>query len=105
MTFLRWGEAGRICDYSRAISKRYAFRIGASRSPTTRRWKKAGAALQTKCRAHSEPVSSFGLEVSMTPEEFRSFYPRLIAWITQMLGAHEAAAKPVASLGFVRLSQ
>jgi hypothetical protein len=39
----------------------------------------------------------------MTPEEFRSFYPHLFAWITQMLRAHEAAAKPVASLGFMRL--
>ena len=39
----------------------------------------------------------------MTPEEFRSFYPHLIAWITQMLRAHAAAAKPVASLGFMRL--
>ena len=39
----------------------------------------------------------------MTPEEFRSFYPHLFAWITQMLRAHAAAAKPVASLGFMRL--
>jgi hypothetical protein len=41
----------------------------------------------------------------MTPEEIRRFYPHVIAWIAQMLRAHAAAAKPVASFGFTRLSR
>jgi hypothetical protein len=40
---------------------------------------------------------------SMNPEEFRSFYPHIIAWIERTLQAHERDTKPVASLGFARL--
>jgi hypothetical protein len=83
---------------------------------------KTRAALQTKCafitgipiqtrgrRRHACRGDSFGdqatRKVSMTPEEFQKFYPHVIAWITQMLRAHAAAAKPVASFGFTRLSR
>jgi hypothetical protein len=39
----------------------------------------------------------------MTPEEFQTFFPRLIAWIQATMAAHEQDARSVASAGFARL--
>ncbi len=39
----------------------------------------------------------------MTPEEFRTAYPKLRAWIQKTLAAHEKTAQPIASMHFVRL--
>jgi hypothetical protein len=39
----------------------------------------------------------------MTPEEFQRSYPLLMAWIEQTLRSYANEARPVASLGFVRL--
>jgi hypothetical protein len=39
----------------------------------------------------------------LTPEEFRTAYPKLGAWIQKTLEFYEKNAKPVASMHFVRL--
>jgi hypothetical protein len=39
----------------------------------------------------------------MTPEEFQSIYPHVVAWIRQTLAAHANKAQTVASRGFTRL--
>ena len=39
----------------------------------------------------------------LTPEEFRTAYPKLRAWIQKTLEFYEENAKPVASMHFVRL--
>jgi hypothetical protein len=39
----------------------------------------------------------------LTPEEFRTAYPKLRAWIQETLEFYENNAKPVASMHFVRL--
>jgi len=39
----------------------------------------------------------------MTPDDFRTFYPHLIGWIHQTLGAYAKEANTIASLGFPRL--
>ncbi len=39
----------------------------------------------------------------MTPEEFQSLYPHVVAWIRQTLAAHANKAQTVASRGFTRL--
>ncbi len=41
----------------------------------------------------------------MTPEQFRAIYPHLIGWIKQTLSNHGKDARPVAALGFRRLSE
>src|SRR6516165_4146920 len=39
----------------------------------------------------------------LTPEEFRTAYPKLRAWIQKTLEFYEKNAKPIASMPFVRL--
>jgi hypothetical protein len=39
----------------------------------------------------------------MTPEEFQTIYPHVVAWIRQTLVAHANKAQTVASRGFTRL--
>ena len=39
----------------------------------------------------------------LTPEEFRTAYPKLRAWIQKTLEFYEKNAKPIASMNFVRL--
>jgi hypothetical protein len=39
----------------------------------------------------------------MTPEEFQTSYPLLMAWIEQTLRSYANEARPVVSLGFARL--
>ncbi len=39
----------------------------------------------------------------MTPEEFRTAYPKLRAWIQKTLASYERTAQPIASMHFVRL--
>lgn len=39
----------------------------------------------------------------MTPEEFKTFFPHLAAWIGQTLLAHAKSARSVASVGFQHL--
>jgi hypothetical protein len=41
----------------------------------------------------------------MTEQEFQTVYPLVAGWIQKTLAEHARAAKPVASLGFNRLSQ
>ena len=42
---------------------------------------------------------------AVTEKEFRAAYPLIAGWIQNTLAQHATAAKPVASLGFSRLSQ
>jgi hypothetical protein len=39
----------------------------------------------------------------MTPEEFHTVYPQVIAWVRQTLAAHRCGAKRVSEFGFQRL--
>ena len=39
----------------------------------------------------------------MTPEEFQTVYPQVIAWVRQTLAAHTCDAKRVSEFGFRRL--
>jgi hypothetical protein len=39
----------------------------------------------------------------MTPEEFQSIYPHVLAWIRETLADHANKAQTVASRGFTRL--
>jgi hypothetical protein len=41
--------------------------------------------------------------VAVTPEEFRSAYPKVQAWIQKTLAAYEKDAQPIASMRFARL--
>jgi hypothetical protein len=41
----------------------------------------------------------------MTPEQFQTLYPHVIAWIRKTLEAHSSQATTVTSLGFPRLSR
>jgi hypothetical protein len=41
----------------------------------------------------------------MTQKEFEAKYPLIIDWIRQLLAAHAASARTIASLGFKRLPQ
>jgi hypothetical protein len=56
------------------------------------------------------PLSAFAQQhvlqigsVAVTPEEFRTAYPQLLAWIQKTLAAYENSAQPVTSMHFARL--
>jgi hypothetical protein len=40
--------------------------------------------------------------VALTPEEFRTAYPKVQAWIQKTLAAYEGDAQPIASMRFAR---
>ena len=65
----------------------------------------ARVALLPLAKSSARPASVFrkSLISAMTPEEFRTAYPKLQVWIQQTLAFYEKNAQPIASMHFVRL--
>ena len=53
-------------------------------------------------RQQRDLVAQIG-SVALTPEEFRTAYPKVQAWIQKTLAAYERDAQPIGSMHFVRL--
>jgi hypothetical protein len=60
------------------------------------------AILEPTAAVAESPTNHIG-ECHLTPEEFRTAYPKLLSWIQETLSFYENNAKPIASMQFVRL--